>query len=178
MEKPVTFLVKRDELIPEGIKQFYVDVSEECKVEALCDLYETLAIKQSVIFVSSRRKVHWLSREMHTRDLAVSAIHGGIDRSTSNKILHDFRSGSSRVLITTEMYALGIDVEQVSVVLNYDLPTQPEIYLHRIGRTGRFGREGIAINFVTEDDWSMVTDIQNFFNVIVEELPANFADIL
>ncbi|GLT61249.1 hypothetical protein SLA2020_339710 [Shorea laevis] len=148
-------LVKRDELTLEGIKQFYVNVDkEEWKLETLCDLYETLAITQSVIFVNTRRK--------NTRDI----------------IMREFRSGSSRVLITTDLLARGIDVQQVSLVINYDLPTQPENYLHRIGRSGRFGRKGVAINFVTKDDERMLFDIQKFYNVVVEELPSNVADLL
>ncbi|CAH2053767.1 unnamed protein product, partial [Thlaspi arvense] len=99
-------------------------------------------------------------------------------QNTRDIIMREFRSGSSRVLITTDLLARGIDVQQVSLVINYDLPTQPENYLHRIGRSGRFGRKGVAINFVTRDDERMLFDIQKFYNVVVEELPSNVADLL
>jgi translation initiation factor 4A len=179
MNKPVRILVKRDELTLEGIKQFYVNVDkEEWKLETLCDLYETLAITQSVIFVNTRRKVDWLTDKMRSRDHTVSATHGDMDQNTRDIIMREFRSGSSRVLITTDLLARGIDVQQVSLVINYDLPTQPENYLHRIGRSGRFGRKGVAINFVTKDDERMLSDIQRFYNVTVEELPSNVADLL
>ncbi|GMY36337.1 eukaryotic initiation factor 4A-2-like [Fagus crenata] len=179
MNKPVRILVKRDELTLEGIKQFYVNVDkEEWKLETLCDLYETLAITQSVIFVNTRRKVDWLTDKMRSRDHTVSATHGDMDQNTRDIIMREFRSGSSRVLITTDLLARGIDVQQVSLVINYDLPTQPENYLHRIGRSGRFGRKGVAINFVTKDDERMLFDIQKFYNVVVEELPNNVADLL
>ncbi|KAG5573644.1 hypothetical protein H5410_063410 [Solanum commersonii] len=179
MNKPVRILVKRDELTLEGIKQFYVNVDkEEWKLETLCDLYETLAITQSVIFVNTRRKVDWLTDKMRGRDHTVSATHGDMDQNTRDIIMREFRSGSSRVLITTDLLARGIDVQQVSLVINYDLPTQPENYLHRIGRSGRFGRKGVAINFVTKDDERMLFDIQKFYNVVIEELPANVADLL
>ena len=179
MNKPVRILVKRDELTLEGIKQFYVNVDkEEWKLETLCDLYETLAITQSVIFVNTRRKVDWLTDKMRSRDHTVSATHGDMDQNTRDIIMREFRSGSSRVLITTDLLARGIDVQQVSLVINYDLPTQPENYLHRIGRSGRFGRKGVAINFVTHDDERMLYDIQKFYNVVVEELPANVADLI
>lgn len=92
--------------------------------------------------------------------------------------MREFRSGSSRVLITTDLLGRGIDVQQVSLVVNYDLPTQPESYLHRIGRSGRFGRKGWAINFVTRDDEQMLVDVQKFYNVVVEELPANAVDLM
>ncbi|XP_076930781.1 eukaryotic initiation factor 4A-15-like [Bidens hawaiensis] len=179
MNKPVRILVKRDELTLEGIKQFYVNVEkEEWKLETLCDLYETLAITQSVIFVNTRRKVDWLTDKMRSRDHTVSATHGDMDQNTRDIIMREFRSGSSRVLITTDLLARGIDVQQVSLVINYDLPTQPENYLHRIGRSGRFGRKGVAINFVTLDDERMLADIQKFYNVVVEELPSNVADLI
>ncbi|KAI6671760.1 hypothetical protein NL676_006645 [Syzygium grande] len=179
MNKPVRILVKREELTLEGIKQFHVNVEkEEWKLETLCDLYETLAITQSVIFVNTRRKVDWLTDKMRSRDHTVSATHGDMDQNTRDIIMREFRSGSSRVLITTDLLARGIDVQQVSLVINYDLPTQPENYLHRIGRGGRFGRKGVAINFVTKDDERMLFDIQKFYNVVVEELPSNVADLL
>ncbi|XVF35051.1 hypothetical protein REPUB_Repub18cG0111600 [Reevesia pubescens] len=179
MNKPVRILVKRDELTLEGIKQFHVNVDkEEWKLETLCDLYETLAITQSVIFVNTRRKVDWLTDKIRGRDHTVSATHGDMDQNTRDIIMREFRSGSSRVLITTDLLARGIDVQQVSLVINYDLPTQPENYLHRIGRSGRFGRKGVAINFVTHDDERMLFDIQKFYNVVIEELPANVADLL
>jgi translation initiation factor 4A len=179
MNRPVKILVKRDELTLEGIKQFYVNVDrEEWKLDTLCDLYETLAITQSVIFINTRRKVDWLTDKMRARDHTVSATHGDMDQNTRDIIMREFRSGSSRVLITTDLLARGIDVQQVSLVINYDLPTQPENYLHRIGRSGRFGRKGVAINFVTREDERMLQDIQRFYNTIIEELPSNVADLL
>jgi translation initiation factor 4A len=171
MSKPVRILVKRDELTLEGIKQFYVNVDrEEWKLDTLCDLYETLAITQSVIFSNTRRKVDWLTDKMRARDHTVSATHGDMDQNTRDIIMREFRSGSSRVLITTDLLSRGIDVQQVSLVINYDLPTQPENYLHRIGRSGRFGRKGVAINFVTKDDERLLQDIQRFYNTVIEEL--------
>jgi len=179
MNNPVRILVKRDELTLEGIKQFYVNVEkEEWKLDTLCDLYETLAITQSVIFANTRRKVDWLTDMMRARDHTVSATHGDMDQNTRDIIMREFRSGSSRVLITTDLLARGIDVQQVSLVINYDLPTQPENYLHRIGRSGRFGRKGVAINFVTAEDVRMLQDIQRFYNTVIEELPNNVADLI
>jgi hypothetical protein len=116
--------------------------------------------------------------KMRERDHTVSATHGDMDQNTRDVIMREFRSGSSRVLITTDLLARGIDVQQVSLVINYDLPTQPENYLHRIGRSGRFGRKGVAINFVTKDDERLLQDIQRFYNTQIEELPSNVADLL
>ncbi|KAM0933564.1 putative RNA helicase [Dioscorea sansibarensis] len=179
MNKPVRILVKRDELTLEGIQQFYVNVEkEDWKLDTLCDLYETLAITQSVIFVNTRRKVDWLTDKMRSKDHTVSATHGDMDQKTRDVIMREFRSGSSRVLITTDLLARGIDVQQVSLVINYDLPIQPENYLHRIGRSGRFGRKGVAINFITKNDERMFLDVQQFYNVLIQELPSNVADLI
>ena len=132
MRNPIRILVKKEELTLEGIRQFYVSVErEEWKLDTLCDLYETLTITQAVIFCNTRRKVDWLTEKMHQRDFTVSAMHGDMDQKERDVIMREFRSGSSRVLITTDLLARGIDVQQVSLVINYDLPTNRENYIHR-----------------------------------------------
>merc|ERR1711988_986515 len=179
MREPVRILVKKEELTLEGIRQFYVSVErEEWKLDTLCDLYETLTITQAVIFSNTRRKVDWLTEQLHSRDFTVSALHGDMDQKEREVIMCEFRSGSSRVLITTDLLARGIDVQQVSLVINYDLPKSIESYLHRIGRSGRFGREGVAINFATSRDASRLREIERHYNTQIEELPAGIADRL
>merc|ERR1712142_62953 len=179
MREPIRILVKKEELTLEGIKQFYVNVErEEWKLDTLCDLYETLTITQAVIFCNTRRKVDWLTEKMHQRDFTVSAMHGDMDQKERDVIMREFRSGSSRVLITTDLLARGIDVQQVSLVINYDLPTNRENYIHRIGRGGRFGRKGVAINFVTEEDRRNLKDIEQFYNTQIDEMPMNVADLI
>ena len=179
MREPVRILVKKEELTLEGIRQFFVEVEkEEWKLDTLCDLYETLTITQAVIFCNTRRKVEWLTEKMTSRDFTISAIHGELEQGRRDVIMREFRSGSSRVLITTDLLARGIDVQQVSLVINYDLPTNRENYIHRIGRGGRFGRKGVAINFVTADDYRALKDIEAFYNTEVEEMPMNVADLI
>lgn len=179
MDKPVRISMKVDELTLEGIKQFYVNVEqEESKLETLFDIFETFSITQAVIFVNTRLKVNWLTGKMRRRDHTVSATHGDMDKNTRDLIMVRFCSGSSRVLITTDCLARGIDVERVSHVINYDLPTQPENYAHRIGLSGRFGRKLVAITFVTSNEERMLLDIQKFNNVIIEELPDDVASLL
>ncbi|OBZ65651.1 ATP-dependent RNA helicase eIF4A, partial [Grifola frondosa] len=130
MRDPVRILVKRDELTLEGIKQFYIAVEkEEWKLDTLCDLYETVTITQAVIFCNTRRKVDWLTEKMHAREFTVSAMHGDMEQKQREVLMKEFRSGSSRVLITTDLLARGIDVQQVSLVINYDLPTNRENYI-------------------------------------------------
>ncbi|KAJ3201974.1 translation initiation factor eIF4A, partial [Entophlyctis luteolus] len=179
MRDPVRILVKRDELTLEGIKQFYVAVEkEEWKLDTLCDLYETVTITQAVIFCNTRRKVEWLTEKMHSREFTVSALHGEMTQQEREVIMKEFRSGSSRVLITTDLLARGIDVQHVSLVINYDLPTNRENYIHRIGRGGRFGRKGVAINFVAGDDVRMLRDIETFYSTQIDEMPLNIAELI
>jgi translation initiation factor 4A len=176
MRDPVRILVKKAELTLEGIKQFYIAVEkEDWKLDTLSDLYETVTITQAVIFCNTRRKVDWLTDKLTSRDFTVSAMHGDMDQAQRDVIMKEFRSGSSRVLIATDLLARGIDVQQVSLVINYDLPANRENYIHRIGRGGRFGRKGVAINFVTQDDVRMMREIEQFYSTQIEEMPMNVA---
>jgi len=179
MRDPIRILVKKDELTLEGIKQFYVAVEkEDWKLDTLCDLYETVTITQAVIFCNTRRKVDWLTEKLHAREFTVSAMHGDMEQGQREVIMKEFRSGSSRVLIATDLLARGIDVQQVSLVINYDLPTNKENYIHRIGRGGRFGRKGVSINFVTADDTRMLREIEQFYSTQILEMPMNVADLI
>mmetsp|Transcript_26754 Transcript_26754/g.25626 ORF Transcript_26754/g.25626 Transcript_26754/m.25626 type:complete len:429 (-) Transcript_26754:100-1386(-) len=179
MRDPIRILVKRDELTLEGIKQFYIAIErEEWKLETLCDLYATLTITQAIIYCNTRRKVDWLTEQMQSKDFTVSSMHGDMDQRERDLIMREFRSGSSRVLITTDLLARGIDVQQVSLVINYDLPTNRENYIHRIGRSGRFGRKGVSINFITQGDVRYLRDIETFYNTQIEEMPSNVNDLI
>jgi len=179
MREPVRILVKVAELTLEGIRQFYVAVDkEDWKFETLCDLYETLTITQAIIYCNTRRKVDWLTDKMGQRDFTVSSMHGDMTGQERELIMKEFRSGSSRVLITTDLLARGIDVQQVSLVINYDLPANRENYIHRIGRSGRFGRKGVSINFVTADDVRAMRELEAFYNTQIEEMPMNVADLI
>jgi translation initiation factor 4A len=163
----------------QGIKQFYVAIErEDWKLETLCDLYGTLTITQAIIYVNTRRKVDWLFEKMTSRDFTVSRVHGDMEQKLRDDIMKEFRSGSTRVLITTDLLARGIDVQQVSLVINYDLPTNRENYIHRIGRGGRFGRKGVAINFVTVEDLRTLKELEVFYHTSIEEMPANVADLI
>lgn len=178
MRSPLRILVKKDELTLEGIKQFFVGIEkEEWKLETLFDLYETITITQAIIYTNTRRKVEWLTESLANRDFTVSSLHGDMEQKDRDKIMREFRTGSSRVLVTTDLLARGIDVQQVSLVINYDLPTNRENYIHRIGRSGRFGRKGVAINFVTDADVRTMKEIEEHYNTTVEEMPMDIADL-
>ncbi|TFY81152.1 hypothetical protein EWM64_g2861 [Hericium alpestre] len=179
MTDPIRILVKRDELTLEGIKQFFVAVEkEDWKFDTLCDLYDTLTITQAVIFCNTRRKVDWLTEKMRAANFTVSSMHGEMPQKERDAIMAEFRGGTSRVLITTDVWARGIDVQQVSLVINYDLPANRENYIHRIGRSGRFGRKGVAINFVTVDDVRILRDIEQFYSTQIDEMPVNAAELI
>merc|ERR1711862_350827 len=164
MRDPVHILVKKDQLTLEGIQQFYVAIErEEWKLETLCDLYETMTITQSIIYCNTRCKVDLLEHEMEKRDFTVSVIHADLSQEERGLVMRQFQSGSTRVLVSTDLLARGIDIQQVSLVINYDLPQSIENYLHRIGRSGRFGRKGVAVNFVTRRDVRQLQRIECFY---------------
>uniref|UniRef100_A0A8C9TV08 RNA helicase n=1 Tax=Scleropages formosus TaxID=113540 RepID=A0A8C9TV08_SCLFO len=174
MTDPIRILVKRDELTLEGIKQFFVAVErEEWKFDTLCDLYDTLTITQAVIFCNTKRKVDWLTEKMREANFTVSSMHGDMPQKERDSIMKEFRSGASRVLISTDVWARGLDVPQVSLIINYDLPNNRELYIHRIGRSGRYGRKGVAINFVKNDDIRILRDIEQYYSTQIDEMPMN-----
>eukprot|EP00921_Rhytidocystis_pertsovi_P001707 GHVQ01002911.1.p1 GENE.GHVQ01002911.1~~GHVQ01002911.1.p1 ORF type:complete len:431 (+),score=67.55 GHVQ01002911.1:183-1475(+) len=172
MRDPKRILVKKDELTLEGIRQYYVAVEkEDYKFETLCDLYETIQIEQAIIYCNTRRKVEQLTEKMTDSDHTVSCMHGEMDQKARECVMREFRTGSTRVLITTDLLARGIDVQQVSLVINYDVPSSLENYIHRIGRSGRFGRKGVAINFVTHTDSEQLKLIEKHYDTQIEEMP-------
>lgn len=174
MNNPVRILVKKDELTLEGIKQFFINVEQEdYKFDCLCDLYDSISVTQAVIFCNTRSKVEMLTTKLRGQNFTVSAIHADLPQADRDTIMKEFRSGSSRILISTDLLARGIDVQQVSLVINYDLPSNKENYIHRIGRGGRFGRKGVAINFVTDRDVGMMREIEKFYSTQIEEMPAD-----
>ncbi|OWB64344.1 hypothetical protein B5S29_g5419 [[Candida] boidinii] len=179
MNDPIKILVKRDEITLEGIRQFFVQVEkEDWKFDTLCDLYDSLTITQAVIFCNTKKKVDWLTENLRKANFTVVAMHGDMKQDERDKIMNEFRLGNSRVLISTDVWARGIDVQQVSLVINYDLPFDRENYVHRIGRSGRFGRKGVAINFVTNEDIQQLHDIEQYYSIQIDEMPVNLNDIL
>jgi len=137
-----------------------------------------LTITQAVIFCNTKLKVDWLTEKMRKANFTVSEMHGDMPQDERENIMKAFRNGESRVLITTDIWARGIDVQQVSLVINYDLPNNRQLYIHRIGRSGRFGRKGVAINFVKSDDIGILRDIEQFYSTQIDEMPMNVADLI
>ncbi|CAD49261.1 putative eukaryotic initiation factor [Plasmodium gaboni] len=179
MHKPVKILVKRDELTLEGIKQFFVSIEkEQWKYETLADLYESLTITQAVVFCNTQMKVDWLTKKMLESNFTVCKMHAGMSQSERDDIMLKFRQCKFRVLISTDIWGRGLDVQEVSLVVNYDLPNSRESYIHRIGRSGRFGRKGVAINFVKNDDIKILRDIEQYYSTQIDEMPMNITELL
>ena len=179
MTDPVRILVRREELTLEGIRQFFVAVErEEWKFDTLCDLYDTLTITQAVIFCNSRKKTDWLAEKMRENNFAVSAMHGDMPQRDRDAVMEEFRGGKSRVLISTDIWARGLDVAQVSLVINYDLPVRREAYIHRIGRSGRFGKKGVAVNFVKDEDVGALRGLEQYYSTRIAEMPMNVAEMI
>lgn len=179
MRNPLKILVKREEVTLEGIRQFYVQIENyEWKYQTLCDLYETMTVNQSIVYANKKKTVMELAERLKRDDFAISYIHGGMPQSERNSIMKDFKSGTTRVLISTDLLARGIDVQGVSLVINYDIPYNKENYIHRIGRSGRFGRKGIAINLATHNEMETLKKIEEYYSTDIKELPNNFDTLL
>ena len=179
MTNPTSILVKRQGLTLQSIRQFYVDIEqEEWKFDTLCDLFETLTITQAVIFCNTRKKVEWLAKKMTENHFSVISMHGEMMKKDRDQAMEVFRSGKARVLVTSDVWSRGIDVHQVSLVVNYDVPGNSEAYLHRIGRSGRFGRTGVAIMLVTSAEQKALKSIERYYNIQIDELPSNVDEYL
>jgi len=179
MRNPIRILIQKDRLTLDGIQQFYIAVErEEWKFETLIDLYQSLTVVQAIIFCNTKRKLQWLADQMEAQDFTVSCMHSDMDQQERDRTMREFRSGSTRILLSTDLLARGIDVQQVSLIINYDLPTNRENYIHRIGRSGRFGRKGVAINFVRNEDVPLLRDIEMFYSTVVSEMPMDFTSMM
>jgi len=179
MRDAVRILAKKDELTLVGVRQFYVAIEkEEWKLDTLCDLYESLTTTHTIVYCNTHRKADFLQDQMTKRDFTSSTMHAELDQRERDIIMRKFRSGSSGVLISTDLLAHGIDAQQASLVINFDLPPNLENYLHRIGRSGRCGRKGVAISFVTNNDVRSMKDIEKYYHIQIEEMPMDIADMI
>jgi translation initiation factor 4A len=172
LNNPVKILVNANSVPLDGIKNFYVELErEEWKFDTLCDLYQRLTISQALIYCNKRQRAEWLAEKMSSQGFPISCIHGEMDVEERKRRMTNFRSGAVRVLISTDLLARGIDVQQVSLVINYELPVQKENYIHRIGRAGRFGRKGVTINLICPEEKKSLSDIQEHWGISLETLP-------
>ena len=177
MKDPAKILVKNEELTLEGIKQYYVFLKKEDKLDVLFQIYRGIEIAQAIIYCNTKKVVDYVSEELKKKGHMISSIHGDLKQFERDSVMRDFRSGVTRVLVTTDLLARGIDVYQVSLVINYEMPKEKETYIHRIGRSGRFGRKGNAINFVTPPEKDQLEEIQKYYNTSIEQLPSDLSEL-
>lgn len=175
LQNPVRILLKTEEISLKGIKQFHIALDrEDFKLDALMDLYKHLTINQAIIFVNKRQRAEQLTRALTEEGFALEFIHGDMDPNDRRRRLQEFRAGRVRVLVATDVLARGIDVQTISMVVNFDMPMNRENYFHRIGRCGRYGRKGISINLLSGDsEMGMQRDIERFYEISIPELPAD-----
>jgi len=179
MRDPVKILVKQEALTLEGINQYYIGVEEDItKYECIKDLFSSFSISQSIIYCNSTTRVQELYDSMINDNYPVGLIHSNMEKQERTKNFNDFKSGKNRVLISSNVTARGIDIQQVSTVINFDIPKDVATYLHRIGRSGRWGRKGIGINFVTKRDIRVMKEIEQFYQTEIKEMPINWAETL
>ena len=177
MKDPAKILVKNEELTLEGIKQYYVYLKKEDKLDVLFQIYRGIEIAQAIIYCNTKKSVETVSEELKKKGHMISSIHGDLKQVERDSVMRDFRSGVTRVLVTTDLLARGIDVYQVSLVINYEMPKEKETYIHRIGRSGRFGRKGNAINFVTPAEKEALEEIHKYYNTTIEQLPTDLSEL-
>lgn len=177
LDEPQKILLKKSEIAVDLISQFYVDVEvEDYKFDVLLDLYNIISTTQAIIFCNTIRKVQWLTEQLEKENFTITSIHGKMTQDERNNIVKDFRDGKTRILLTTDLLARGIDIPQVNLVVNYDLPINKETYIHRIGRCGRFGKKGVSISMVKmseRDDVKILNRMKNYYNIDINEFPDN-----
>ena len=175
MRNPIKITMEAEKLNLDGITQHYIALeSDQHKYETLKDLFGFLNINQTIVYVNSVNRVTDLYEAMTKDGNSVCCIHSNMKSHERHKSLEDFRKGVYRILISSNVTARGIDVQQVSVVINFDIPRCVHNYLHRIGRSGRWGRKGMAINFITKEDISSMKRIESHYKSNITELPSDF----
>jgi translation initiation factor 4A len=176
MRDPVKISVKREMLTLEGIKQFYVAVDDDRqKYNTLKTLFSFLSVSQCIIYCNSIKRVQDLYEAMIEDEFPVCRIHSNMEKNERENAFNEFKIGKSRVLISSNVTSRGIDIQQVSIVINFDLPKCVNNYLHRIGRSGRWGRKGVGINFITRRDVTKIREIEQHYSTQIEEMPAEFS---
>lgn len=179
---PIKVLLKNSEIAVDLISQFYVDVdSEEYKFDTLMDLYNLVSTSQAIIFCNTIRKVEWLEQNLKQNNFAITVIHSNMNQQERDNVVKEFRDGKTRLLLTTDLLSRGIDIPQVNMVVNYDLPPNKETYIHRIGRCGRFDKKGVSITMVKMSDQSDVktfNKMKHFYKINIKEMPNNIEQYL
>jgi translation initiation factor 4A len=177
MKNPVAITMKKEQLNLECIKQYFVALGDDIhKYDTLKDLFSVISVNQCIIYCNNVKRVVDLQNAMTNDGYSVCSIHSSMDKADREKVFANFRNGTYRVLISSNITARGIDVQQVSTVINFDVPKCVHTYLHRIGRSGRWGRKGLAINFITKRDVFTMKKIEKYYNISIDELPGTIKE--
>jgi superfamily II DNA/RNA helicase len=168
--------VKKEELTLDGILQSYIKVNNKTqKIECIEDLYETMNVQQAIIFANSTSMVIELTRKMSDAGYPSTAFHAMLEQHERTQIMKSFKKGEFRILISTDVIGRGLDIQGVKYVINFELPVKKESYLHRIGRSGRYGRKGVAINMIENNyDLKKIQDLENYYQTTINELSSDF----
>ncbi len=179
MVNPQRILIEKENLTLDGIQQFYVNVTnDQWKFETLCDIYDIISVSQTIVYVNSIKRGIDLKNGLDNKKFTVSLLHSNMSVDERTNIMKEFRNGKTRILISTDLLSRGIDIQQISIVVNYDIPKNKECYLHRIGRSGRFGRKGIAINLVSRYEGRLLDNIKNHYKIQINEMPENIQQLI
>jgi len=175
LRNPVHIRVKMEDLSLKAIDQYFVAVTDDnMKYSVLKDLFARISVSKCIIYCNSVPRVETLAQCMARDGFSVCAIHSGMEKHERTSFLNQFRNGQQRALVSSDVTARGIDIQQVSVVVNFDVPKSEHTYLHRIGRSGRWGRKGFAINLVSRYDVQQIQKIESHYKITIKEMPANF----
>ena len=182
MINPIKILLKNADVAVELISQFYIDVElEENKFDVFIDIYNLISTTQAIIFCNTIRKVEWLAEQLKAQNFSITTIHGKMTQQERNNIVQEFRDGKTRLLLTTDLLARGIDVQQVNLVICFDMPPDKETYIHRIGRCGRFNKKGVSISFIKMQDNNelrLLNMMKNTYKINIKEMPENIDEFL
>ena len=162
-----------------GVKQFYISCanSKTNRLERIKQIFSKMEIRQCMIFTNYRDKAEWLTKKLKRDGFEVSCIHGQMEQEARNQVMQKFRSGATKILITTNLLARGIDVPPVSLIINFELPKLKEANIHRVGRSGRFGRRATAIHLVSDREGKMLLDLQEFYAIEIPKLSDDLSEI-
>ena len=179
MNEPERVLVKKEQLTLEGIQQFFINIKHnDWKYDVITDLYDTINVGQCIIYMNSKNKILEIYERLTADNFPVGYITG--DRSVQERsdVMSEFRAGTLRILLSSDLLARGIDIQQLSLVINFDLPREKETYIHRIGRSGRYGRKGVAINLINDREITYMKHIEEFYDTKINEMPQNINEYL
>lgn len=174
MKDPFEYYIETDsKLNLHGLQQYFVKLDEAQKTKKLMDLLDDLEFNQVIVFTSKRKRAELLNTIISKENFPSCACFSNMPMSERLKIYNEFKEGKHRIMVCTDLLGRGIDIEKINIVINYDMPSESDQYLHRVGRAGRYGTKGLAISFISSpEDTKILEEVQERFEVKIEDLPA------